>query len=211
MRKAIFIFFAIILMTANIDWLRSCGDLKSPKEVFGQQLTYADMYEYKNTDYGYVARVPSFFSVQPDSLQEEKGQMRFEFSNQWIIVVIESYVMNNNGQSLKNGMDSLAQVLHAIDSRLGSDYFILSGPQYENGSLIDGYSYYSKVVANHKLWFVYTMIYPDDYKDVLTRLFKEINEWQLWERTHLRLKQGESQTPKAVSKPFTSTPRAFIS
>ena len=200
MRKAIFIFFAIILMTANIDWLRSCGDLKSPKEVFGQQLTYADMYEYKDTDYGYVVRVPSFFSVQPDSLQEEKGQMRFEFSNQWIIVVIESYVMNNNGQSLKNGMDSLAQVLHAIDSKLGSDYFILSGPQCENGSRIDGYSYYTKIMVNHKLWFVYTMIYPDDYKDVLTRLFKEIDEWQIWERPHLQLKQSESQTPKTVSE-----------
>ena len=200
MRKAIFIFIAIILMTANIDWLRSCGDLKSPKEVFGQQLTYADMYEYKDTDYGYVVRVPSFFSVQPDSLQEEKGQMRFEFSNQWIIVVIESYVMNNNGQSLKNGMDSLAQVLQATDRKLGSDYFILSGPQCENGSRIDGYSYYTKIMVNHKLWFVYTMIYPDDYKDVLTRLFKEIDDWQIWERPHLRLKQGESQTPKAVSE-----------
>ena len=200
MRKAIFIFIAIILMTANIDWLRSCGDLKSPKEVFGQQLTYADMYEYKDADYGYVVRVPSFFSVQPDSLQEEKGQMRFEFSDQWIIVVIESYVMNNNGQSLKDGMDSLAQVLQATDRKLGSDYFILSGPQCENGSRIDGYSYYTKIMVNHKLWFVYTMIYPDDYKDVLTRLFKEIDDWQIWERPHLRLKQGESQTPKAVSE-----------
>ena len=200
MRKAIFIFIAIILMVANIDWLRSCGDLKSPKEVFGQQLTYADMYEYKDTDYGYVVRVPSFFSVQPDSLQEEKGQMRFEFSNQWIIVVIESYVMNNNGQSLKNGMDSLAQVLQATDRKLGSDYFILSGPQCENGSRIDGYSYYTKIMVNHKLWFVYTIIYPDDYKDVLSRLFKEIDDWQIWERPHLQLKQGESQTPKAVSE-----------
>ena len=200
MRKAIFIFIAIILMVANIDWLRSCGDLKSPKEVFGQQLTYADMYEYKDADYGYVVRVPSFFSVQPDSLQEEKGQMRFEFSNQWIIVVIESYVMNNNGQSLKDGMDSLAQVLQATDRKLGSDYFILSGPQCENGSRIEGYSYYTKIMANHKLWFVYTMIYPDNYKDVLTRLFKEIDDWQIWERPHLQLKQGESQTPKAVSE-----------
>ena len=200
MRKAIFIFIAIILVAANIDWLRSCGDLKSPKEVFGQQLTYADMYEYKDADYGYVVRVPSFFSVQPDSLHEEKGQMRFEFSNLWIIVVIESYVMNNNGQSLKNGMDSLAQVLQATDRKLGSDYFILSGPQCENGSRIDGYSYYTKIMVNHKLWFVYTMIYPDDYKDVLTRLFKEIDDWQIWERPHLRLKQGESQTPKAVSE-----------
>ena len=180
MRKAIFIFIAIILMAASIDWIRSCAELKSHKEVFGRYLTYADMYEYKDKDYDYVVRVPSFFTAQPDSLQEEKGRIRFEYGDQWITVVIESYVMHNNGQSLKDGMDSLAQVLQATDRKLGSDYFVLSGPQYESGSLIEGYSYYTKVVANQKLWFVYTMIYPDDYKDVLSRLFKEIDNWQVF-------------------------------
>ena len=127
MRKAIFIFIAIILVAASIDWIHSCAELKSHKEVFGRYLTYADMYEYKDKDYDYVVRVPSFFTAQPDSLQEEKGRIRFEYGDQWITVVIESYVMHNNGQSLKDGMDSLAQVLQATDSRLGSDYFILSG------------------------------------------------------------------------------------
>jgi hypothetical protein len=55
-------------------------------------------------------------------------------------------------------------------------------------------------MANGKLWLVYTMVYPDDYKDVLARMFREIDEWQIWERPHLQLKQGESQTPKAVSE-----------
>ena len=200
MRKAIFIFIAIVLVAASIDWIRSCSSLKSHKEVFGRELTYAEMYEYKDKDYDYIVRVPSFFTVQPDSLQEEKGRMRFEYGDQWITVVIESHVMPGNGQSLKDGMDSLAQVLHATDCKLGSDYFILSGPQCENGSLIEGYNYYTKVMANHKLWFVYTIIYPDDYKDVLSRLFKEIDDWQIWERPHLQPKQGESQTPKAVSE-----------
>ena len=140
MRKAIFIFIAIVLVAASIDWIRSCSSLKSHKEVFGRELTYAEMYEYKDKDYDYNVRVPSFFTVQPDSLQEEKGRMRFEYGDQWITVVIESHVMPGNGQSLKNGMDSLAQVLQATDRKLGSDYFILSGPQCENGSRIDGYS-----------------------------------------------------------------------
>ena len=105
MRKAIFIFIAIILVAASIDWIRSCNVLKSHKEVFGREITYADMYEYKDTDYDYVVRVPSFFTAQPDSLQEEKGRMRFEYGDQWITIVIESHVMPGNGQSLKNGMD----------------------------------------------------------------------------------------------------------
>ena len=200
MRKAIFIFIAVILVTVSIDWIHSCADLKSHKEVFGRYLTYSDMYEYKDKDYDYVVRVPSFFTAQPDSLQEEKGRMRFDYADQWITLVIENHVINSDGMPLQKGIDSLAQMLNATEHRLGSDYFILSGPQCENGSRIDGYSYYSKVMVNHKLWFVYTMIYPDDYKDVLTRLFKEIDDWQIWERPHLQLKQGESQTPKAVSE-----------
>ena len=200
MRKAIFIFIAIILVAVSIDWIHSCAELKSHKEVFGRQITYADMYEYKDKDYDYVVRVPSFFTAQSDSLQEEKGRMRFEYGDQWINVVIESHVMNSDGMSLQAGMDSLAQMLKATEHRLGNDYFILSGPQYENGSRIDGYCYYTKIMANYKLWFVYTMVYPDDYKDVLARLFKEIDEWQIWERPHLKLKDGELQTPRAVSE-----------
>ena len=195
MRKGIFIFIAVIIVAACIDWCDSCENIKSHKEVFGRELTYVDMNEYKNKDYDYVVRVPSFFTAQPDSLQEEKGRMRFEYGDRWITIVIESHVMSNNGQSLKDGMDSLAQLLHATERKLGSDYFILSGPQYEEGSLIEGYSYYSKVMANHKLWFVYTMIYPDDYKNVLARLFCEIDDWQIWECLRPQLKQGESQTP----------------
>jgi hypothetical protein len=190
MRKAIFIFIAIVLVGGSIDWIEACSEVKSHKEVFGRQLTFAEMYKYKDAYYDYVVRVPSFFTAKPDSLQErlrvgasagmEKGRMRFEYGDRWINVVIESHVMHNNGQLLKDGMDSLAQVLHATDRKLGSDYFVLSGPQYESGSLIEGYSYYTKVVANQKLWFVYTMIYPDDYKDVLSRLFKEIDNWQVF-------------------------------
>ena len=200
MRKAIFIFIAVILVAVSIDWIHSCAELKSHKEVFGRQITYADMYEYKDKDYDYVVRVTSFFTAQSDSLQEEKGRMRFEYGDQWINVVIESHVMNSDGMSLQAGMDSLAQMLKATEHRLGNDYFILSGPQYENGSRIDGYSYYTKIMANYKLWFVYTMVYPDDYKDVLARLFKEIDDWQIWERPHLKLKDGELQTPRSVSE-----------
>ena len=199
MRKAILLFIVFILIAVSIDWIHSCADLKSHKEVFGRYLTCAEMYEYKDKDYDYVVRVPSFFNAQPDSLQSEKGRMRFDYADQWITLVIESHVMNSEGMSLQAGMDSLAQVLHATNSRKDKDCFFLSGPQYENGSRINGYSYYTKIMANHKLWFVYTMIYPDDYKDVLARLFKEIDDWQIWERPHLQLKQGESQTPRDAS------------
>ena len=164
--------------------------------MFKRNLTYADMYEYKDSTYDFVIRYPSFFSEQPN----DAGHARFCYCDQWATVVLEGYTLPHQGKSVREASDSLAQLLHATMLKHGEDYFILSGPQFERGSLIEGYSYYSKFVRNGKLWFVYTMVYPDRYQDVLTRLFQEIDEWKIWERPHLQLKQGESQTPKAVSE-----------
>ena len=108
MRKAIFIFIAIILVAVSIDWIDACSEVKTDKEMFKRNLTQADMYEYKDS----------------------------------------------------------------------------------------AYDFYSKFIRNGKFWFVYTMLYPDRYQDVLTRLFKEIDDWQIWECPHLQLKQGENQTPR---------------
>ena len=41
MRKVIFLFIAFILVAVSIDWIDACAEMKSHKEVFGQQITYA--------------------------------------------------------------------------------------------------------------------------------------------------------------------------
>ena len=54
-----------------------------PENIYHRaaHLTYAEMYEYKDKDYECVVRVPSFFNAQPDSLQEEKDRMRFDYAD----------------------------------------------------------------------------------------------------------------------------------
>ena len=159
MRKAIFIFIAIILVAVSVDWIDACSEVRTDKDMFKRNLTYAEMYEYKDSTYDFVIRYPSFFSEQPNDV----GHARFCYSDQWATVVLEGYTMSNQGKSVKEASDSLAQCLHATMQKQGEDYFILSGPQYEKGSLIEGYSYYSKFIRNGKFWFVYTMVYPDRY------------------------------------------------
>ena len=114
MRKAIFIFIAIILMAASIDWIRSCSGLKSHKEVFGRELTYAEMYEYKDKDYDYIVRVPSFFTVQPDSLQEEKGRMRFD--GQWPVIKGRDGLIGTGASS--DRLQARQRLLHPLRSAM---------------------------------------------------------------------------------------------
>lgn len=187
MKKAVFLIITIIVAAAGFDWLYPLITVKTDVELFRQNLTYAEMEEHQSPDYDYVIRVPSFF--HPDLYVEEKGCLRFVYTDLWATVVLEGYTLDNQGLSFDEGADSLTRALHATHSQRGKDFVILSGPQYEGGSPVDGYSYYAKFVRNGHFWFVYTMVYPDSYKDVLGRLFREINEWQVWEQPHRRLTQ----------------------
>lgn len=197
MRKAIFIFIALILLAACINWIRFCKGEKTDEEQFERNLTFANMYEYIDKDYLFCVRYPSFFKDQSDN---NNHRARFVHNGQWATIVLEGYVIQNDGQSIRSGMDSLAKALHATNSKLNKDGFILSGPQYEDGSQMEGYSFYSKFISHRKLWYVYTMVYPNRYKKALTRLFKEIDNWQIWAQPKKVLKQGESQTPGARRK-----------
>ena len=192
MRKAIFTFIAIIIVAVCIDWIDACSEERTDEEIFKRNLTFAEMYEYKDSTYDFAIRYPSFFSQQPN----DAGRARFCYADQWATVVLEGYTLSNQGMSDKEAKDSLAHVLHATKQKQGKYYFILSGPQYEDGSPIEGYSYYAKFIRHDNRWFVYSMVYPDRYHDALTRLFKEIDDWLIWEHPHLQLKQGEDQTPK---------------
>ena len=200
MKKTALLFVATLVILASIDFIWPFTTERTDGDVFGQGLNTAEMQTYQDPDLGFTVRYPSFFAVQPDSLDEYTGHVRFSYDNEWATVVLECYALRNYGQSLKSGMDSLAQVLHATDCKLGSDYFILSGPQYENDSRIDDYSYYSRLVSRGKLWFVYTMVYPDRYHDHLGRLFKEIDDWQVFEDLRTGISRADSFMLDATRK-----------
>lgn len=67
---------AIILVAASIDWIDACSEVKTDKEMFKRNLTYADMYEYKDSTYDFVIRYPSFFREQPN----DAGHARFSLA-----------------------------------------------------------------------------------------------------------------------------------
>ena len=193
MKKTALLFIALLVILASIDFIWPFTTERTDGDVFEQGLNTAEMQTYQDPDLGFTV-------VQPDSLDEYTGHVRFSYDNEWVTVVLECYALRNRGQSLKSGMDSLAQVLHATDRNLGNDYFILSGPQYENDSRMDDYSYYSRFVCRGKLWFVYTMVYPDRYHNHLGRLFKEIDDWQVFEDLRTGISRADSFMLDATRK-----------
>ena len=58
-------FIAIILVAVSVDWIDACSEVRTDKDMFKRNLTYAEMYEYKDSTYDFVISYPSFFSEQP--------------------------------------------------------------------------------------------------------------------------------------------------
>ena len=108
-----------------------------------------------------------------------QGYARFSFTNH-ANIILESYVTPNYSNTLQACADSLAQKLHSERTMQASNKaFILSGPVYENGVRVDGYSHYDKFIKSGRMLFVYSLTYPDSYKPAMPRLFKLIDDWKV--------------------------------
>ena len=108
MKKTALLFIALLVILASIDFIWPFTTERTDGDVFEQGLNTAEMQTYQDPDLGFTVRYPSFFAVQPDSLDEHTGHVRFSYDNEWATVVLECYALRNYGQSLKSGMDSLA-------------------------------------------------------------------------------------------------------
>lgn len=178
--KKIFIFAIILIVAVNFYChLHHMGDTRTPYSEFQTRIGMAPMKEYHDSDFGYSIQYPCFFQQEEKTQDDFLGHARFSYTDHTNIV-LESYVTKNQSKDLTSCADSLAQVLHA-DKTLHPAHaaFILSGPVYENGVRMDGYSHYDKFIKSGRMLFVYSLTYPDTYKPALPRLFKLIDDWKV--------------------------------
>ena len=172
MRK-FFIILVLLLLFLNIAVHVFHGDEPTPQSVFKEQIDACPMKYYCSPTYGYNIAYPSFFHKEDG----ETGHARFLFTYNTNIIV-ETYVMPAPFRSTRACAFALADSLNARPQFLSSpNEFILSGRVYENGQPTDGYSHYTKYVKSGRILFVYSLIYPEDYRPALTRMFRTIRSW----------------------------------
>ena len=160
--KKFFIFSALLILTLNLYFhLHHEGDTRTPFSDFQMRIGMTPMEEYRDSCFGYTIQYPSFFKQEKNTREDFNGHARFSYTNHTNII-LESYVTQNRSKDLKTCADSLATALHAHKKLLPAhSAFILSGPVYENGVRMDGYSHYDKFIKSGRMLFVYSLTYPD--------------------------------------------------
>ncbi len=152
-------------------------------ETFGKMVNRSIMKVYHDPTLHYFVRYPSFFEQVPDSLINDFGCSKFRFCNV-VNIEITTYILNNvDGLSAQQGMDSIGRHRHATDKWFAKDSFIISGPLYWENGTVSGHYYHAKYVRHQRAWFVQELTYPQEYEQAVSRLVKQIDQWNVWNGT----------------------------
>lgn len=180
--KAIFIVvFSFLAMVALVDVVFPRTELRPLADVLYEEINNASLLTYKDDLFGYSVCYPSCFRCDGGSQSSDSGYVRFRY-NMIEDIILECYVTRAVGtdNTVVCDISGMGRRLHACPKSVGDGMYVLGGPLYENGVRIDGYKHYTKCVRKGKLWICCALLYPEQYKDSLGRIFRLVESWQPW-------------------------------
>lgn len=177
-----FLFLSILVFLVFMIWMsvhEKEDNSPLPKKL-EKAMRLTRMKEYHDDDYDYTVRYPSFFEQTADSLLD-KGCSRFSFWQDSTEIVQTTFVEQNaDCLTLEQAMAKYASALHATEQQKGENFFILSGHIHADNGAITNRRFHAKFVRHRKLWFVQTLVYPEDCELAMRRLIQEIDNWEIW-------------------------------
>lgn len=204
MRRFLVLFvLALVAGSLFITQKKEEDDTPLPEKL-EKAMRNAQMNTYRDPFYGYVVHYPSFFEQVSNPQVKEKGYCQFRFWNVEQIVQTAFVLPNLDSLTVAQGMVCFAKELHATCQRKDGDCFILSGPLHLENQEVTGHRFHAKYVQCQKLWFVQCLTYPENCAQAVTRLIREIDRWQVWEK-----KKEEKKLPESFDgQPQTALPYA---
>lgn len=204
MRRFLVLFIlALVAGSLFITQKKEEDDTPLPEKL-EKAMRNTQMNTYRDPFYGYVVHYPSFFEPVSNPQVKEKGYCQFRFWNVEQIVQTAFVLPNLDGLTVAQGMVRFAKELHATCQRKDGDCFILSGPLHLENQEVTGHRFHAKYVQYQKLWFVQCLTYPENCAQAVTRLIREIDRWQVWEK-----KKEEKKLPESFDgQPQTALPYA---
>lgn len=187
--KKFIVTIILLLLLANIAIHVFRSEERTPCSILKERMDIAFMNVFCSPTYGFAIKYPDFFKKEEAETSNGDScndRIRFHFDDN-ANIIIESYVMPAPCKSARDCALTLADSMHAKvkmpaqgKSNRGNicgNGFILEGPLYENGVPADGYGHYTKYVKSGRMLFVYSLIFPEDYKQALQRMFRIIGNW----------------------------------
>ena len=144
----------VIFITACFAINTPRKDERNFKDIFQEEINYAEFKTYIDPDMGCSFLYPSFFSQE--SCNDGICCVRFGYHANGINMVFE------------------LKILYVRSSTDVYKEYISSG----NLNSYTGYCYHSHNIVYRHRRYVLTFFYPQDYKHAVTRIIRNVDEWK---------------------------------
>ena len=149
------------IFLALLIFIMACFAINTPrkdernfKDIFREEMNYAEFKTYINPDMGCGFQYPSFFSQE--SCDDGTCCVRFGYHANYINMVLE------------------LKIIYVRSSSTVYKESISSGDLKS----YTGYCYHSHYITNKHFCYILTFYYPHDYKQAVIRIIRNLNEWR---------------------------------
>jgi hypothetical protein len=187
MRRAFILLVLLIVALAVVDyWRDHQHDEDSYMEQLEHTLACADWRAHDDPTFGYRMRYPSCF-VPASTEGEAEGTVRFAYVEEMPLRQIAYITLETTTQVCRDSLNpyremrQMAKDMGGICLRQSDTEYLLSAKLQSRNPHVTAFRMNAKYVLRQKLWFVETLIYPEDFAPSVQRIVKEVNEWTPFE------------------------------
>lgn len=150
-------------------------------EQLERKMTCADWQTHYEPTYGYGMRCLSCFRpVENDG----EGSLRFAYVEETPLKNIMYITLETATQPCRDSLNpalevrEMAQEMGGVCIRKSDSTYLVTAELKSRDPKVTAYRMNAKYVLHQKLWFIETLIYPEDFAPAVRRLVDEVNRWQ---------------------------------
>ena len=185
MKSLRFAFLFLVLLVAVLMVVNYWREHRHDDDTYLQELEHrlacADWLTYEDPDLGYAMRYPScFMPVEA----EGDSSVRFAYIEQMPLRSIVYITLDVTTEVCRDTLNPyremrlLAKDMNGICLRKSPTEYLLTASLQSRNPQVTAYRLQAKYVLRQRLWFIETLIYPEDFAPSMHRLVNEVNAWQ---------------------------------
>ena len=178
-------FLFLVLVGLGLMVLDYVVDHRHDDDSYLQQLEHtlacSDWVTYDDPTYGYRMRYPSCF-VPAEA--EGEGSVRLVFVEQLPLRDVQYMTLETGTEVCRDSLNPYremrrrAKEVDGVCLQCSSTEYLLSARLVSRGPQATAYRLQAKYVLKQRLWFVETLVYPEDFASAVGSLVREVKEWQ---------------------------------
>ena len=182
MKKAFLFLILVLAVAAVLNYRR---EHRHDDDTYLQQLEHrlacATWQTYDDPTFGYQMRRPSCFLPAE---AEGEGSVRFAYVEEMPLRQVQYMTLEVTTEVCRDTLDPYrdmrlrAEQMGGVCLRRSSDEYLMTATLKSRDPRVTAYRMQAKYVLRQRLWFVETLLYPEDFAPAVGRLVREVEAWQ---------------------------------